>query len=293
MEHLFVVNPIAGKGRALSYIPKIEEIFKNKGDKYFIEISKGPGHASQIARDYCGKGIYRIYAVGGDGTLNEVLNGMAESKSSLAVIPSGSGNDFIKSITNDLDIKTILERTIEGREENIDIARVNNKYFINITSIGFDGKVAYNANKFKKIWCIPERFCYFIGIATTLLEHSSNLVKVSIGKEIFDIEILLIVAANGKYYGGGIMPAPQAKIDDGELDICIIEKKGLFEIIKFLPRFIKGKHGNIDGVSFLKTTKIKIKSEKDIALNIDGDVSMTKEVNLEIIPKGLKMIIPK
>ena len=107
MKHLFIINPFAGKGKTLKYIEQINNAFKKIKDEYFIEITKYPMHASLIAKEYSSKGDFRIYSVGGDGTLNEVLNGMAESNSSLAIIPGGSGNDFIRSIYKKNHMKDI------------------------------------------------------------------------------------------------------------------------------------------------------------------------------------------
>ena len=119
MKHLFIINPMAGKGRTLEYIPEIKKIFKVIKDEYFIQITNRPGHATEIVRSYVKTDIFRVYSIGGDGTLNEVLNGIVGSGSSLAVIPSGSGNDFFRSLCNDNKLSNLLLRTIKGEERLI------------------------------------------------------------------------------------------------------------------------------------------------------------------------------
>ena len=197
MKHLFIINPVAGKGKALEYIPEIKKIFsKRKNEVYFIETTERPGHATELVKSYVGKDTYRVYSIGGDGTLNEVLNGMAGSDSSLAVVPAGSGNDFIKNLENYSDLDTtklaILESLIDGTEKPIDIGKVNNKYFINISSIGFDAEAAYHAAKFKKIPFFSGMMAYIFGALVSLIRFSRNILNITIdGKSIKDKILIL------------------------------------------------------------------------------------------------------
>ncbi|NMB95836.1 MAG: diacylglycerol kinase family lipid kinase, partial [Clostridiaceae bacterium] len=174
MKHLFIVNPVAGKGKALEYIPEIKRIFaKRKNDIYFIETTEKPGHAIELVKSYVKRDTYRIYSIGGDGTLNEVLNGMAESDSSLAIVPAGSGNDFVKSLesysTFDTTKSSLLNSLIDGMETITDIGKINDRFFINISSIGFDANVVYNAAKFKKIPFVNGLLAYTMGVLLTLV----------------------------------------------------------------------------------------------------------------------------
>lgn len=300
MKHLFIVNPAAGKGISLKLIPEIKRIFADKGDDFYIEITERPGHASDIARRYSGKDNYRIYAVGGDGTLNEVLNGMAKTGSSIAVIPSGSGNDFIRSISyrlggtnNSMDeLVGLLKRTIEGVEEELDLAAVNGKYFINISSIGFDAEVVYNTNKFKKLPAVTGSFAYVLGVLYSLINNKSSYLQVDMDGNRICMKSLLIAVANGKYYGGGMMPAPSAVLNDGNLDICLIGSKSRFAIFTLFPKFIKGQHGVIKGISFHRAKKVEVSCDRELSINIDGEVEKVRRAVFEIIPKGIKIVIP-
>lgn len=295
MKHLFILNPAAGKGKTLRLIPEIEKIFEKRNDEYVIEITKGEGHAVQIAKDYSSKEDYRIYSVGGDGTLNEVLNGMIGTSSSLAVIPSGSGNDFIKSICNyskKENLSKLLCDTINGREKIIDIGRVNERFFLNISSIGFDAEVAYSAVKLKKIPFITGSIAYILGIFITLLKYKSYDLEIFIDDKHFKFNSLMAVIANGKYYGGGIFVAPEAEIDDGLFDICLIERVSRLKILALFPKVINGTHAEIKEVSFHRGRIVKIISEKDITFNIDGEIMRDKKAEFEIIRNAIKIIIP-
>lgn len=293
MNHLFIVNPAAGKGKALKLMSHIENTFANQPGKYNIEITERPGHAEEIARKYVSSSTYRVYSVGGDGTLNEVLNGMANSSSTLAVIPCGSGNDFIKSAYGSTNPQEIISKLPEAAERTIDLAKVNGKYFLNISSLGFDADVVYNAINFKKIPLIHGSLAYLLSILITMFKYNNNFLHITVDKKHIETKSLLIAIANGKYYGGGMLAAPHASIDDGLFDICLIHKKTRAAILKFFPRFIKGQHLEIEGVSYFQGSKVEIECENYISMNIDGEVERVKKAVFEIIPKGIRIAIPQ
>lgn len=296
MKHLFIINPAAGKGKTLKLIPLIHKILKDKGEEYIIEITKGEGHATQIAREYCLKEDYIIYSVGGDGTLNEVLNGMIDSGSSLAVVPAGSGNDFIKSIYNykkGESTENILINTLKGEEKFIDLCRFNDRYFINIASVGFDADVAYNAIKFKKLPFIGGTAAYILSILITVFKNKSYRLEIMIDDKKISEDTLFTAVANGRYYGGGVNITPKAEIDDGLFTICLVKKVAKLKILRLFPRVIKGTHADIEEVSFYEGKKVKIKSGVGLHFNIDGEISEGKYAEFEIIRKGIKVIIPR
>lgn len=295
MNHLFIINPAAGKGKALKLIPEIEKIFKNREDKFIIEITTETGHATEIAKQYSSGGDYRIYSVGGDGTLNEVLNGMVHCNCSLAVIPAGSGNDFVKSIyncTEDNSIEDKLLSMINGKEKEVDLGIVNGRYFLNIASAGFDADVTYNSIKLKKLPIINGKLGYILGILITLFKFKTYNLKIDIDNKKFELNTLLIAVANGKYYGGGINVAPRAIVDDGLFNICLIERVGRFKILRLFPKVIKGKHERIKEVSFHNGKRINLRCEEEMSLNIDGEIIRDKRVEFSIIKNGIKVVVP-
>jgi YegS/Rv2252/BmrU family lipid kinase len=233
-----------------------------------------------------------VYSVGGDGTLNEVLNGLAGSGSSLAIIPAGSGNDFVRSLDEGGNPFKALHETIDGFEKLVDLGTINGRYFINISSIGFDAEVADSASRIKKIPLVSGSMAYFLGIFYTLIRYSNNIINIDIDGMKFDQEVLLVAVANGRYYGGGMMAAPKAVIDDGLFDICLIERMKRPKILHFFPKFIKGLHSTIDGVHFYRGKRVVISSKRPLFLNTDGDVRSVTNAVFEIIPNGIKVVFP-
>lgn len=294
MDHLFIVNPAAGKGKSLDYIPVIEKAFQARpGDSYIIEKTLYPGHAVEIVKKYVQEKKYIVWSVGGDGTMNEVLNGIAGSSSSLAIIPCGSGNDFVKSLPEYKDRENIVDSLLKGKETRIDLGKVGDRFYINISSLGFDAKVVYKTNIIKKIPFITGMLAYTLGVITCIISPGKNKVKILIDDTELYEEILLIAVANGRYYGGGMQPAPLADIRDGILNICLIKKVTRLRMLKFLPLFIKGAHSSIREVSFYEGKKITVIPDGKIPFNIDGEVSMTEGAMVfSVIPSGLRLIIP-
>lgn len=292
MKHLFIVNPVAGKGKTVKRIPEIREYCESRNLSYEIEITKHPGHATEIAKANSCAQTLRIYSVGGDGTLNEVLNGMAGSGSSLAVIPCGSGNDFIRSIVGVKIPEDIIPLTISGSEQLIDYARVNDKFFINIMSLGFDAEVVYQTGRFKNLPLISGEAAYVLGILATIAVCKYEHMTLKIDNEEYSGKHLLIAVGNGQYYGGGMHALPEAVIDDGMFDICFVEPKKRFDILRLFPQYMKGLHGSISGVHFRRSNKVEITMDKPIPLNCDGEIFKADKAVLELYHKALPFVFP-
>ena len=292
MRHLFIVNPVAGKGKTLGLIPEIELYCESNNYEYEIIITKYPGHATEIAKVNSTDQTMRIYSVGGDGTLNEVLNGMAGSCCSLAVIPSGSGNDFIKSIVGENPPKNIIKSTIEGVERLIDYARVNDKYFINIASVGFDAEVAYQSSHFKKLPLITGKMAYILAIFSSIIACRNHPMEIKVDDRVISGKTLLAAVGNGNYYGGGMLALPDARVDDGLYDICHVDAQKRLRILMLFPKFMKGQHASIKGVHFYRGKKVEITVSKPIPMNLDGEIILERKASFEIFPKSLRFIVP-
>lgn len=296
MKHLFIINPLAGKGGGVTYVEKIEKYFEenkelSNKEPYYIEFTKGPGDATEIARKYVADDQYRVYSIGGDGTLNEVLNGVIESSSSLAVIPSGSGNDFFRNIGDTLD-SSLLYRTINGTEKYIDVGRVNDRYFLNVASVGIDAEIVANARKFKKHLLFSGMGSYVAGIFYTVFRYKSFNSVININGMEYSKETLLLAVANGKYYGGGMKIAPRASINDDHFDVYHVDRVNPIKIVFLFPKLIKGSHEGIKEVAHFISKEIKIRSDGSFLLNVDGEIFEAYEATFNIIHNGLRLVVP-
>ncbi|WP_461612814.1 diacylglycerol/lipid kinase family protein [Clostridium sp. Marseille-QA1073] len=292
MKNLFIINPVAGKGRSLEYIDKIKNYFDVLQEEYIIEITEYKDHAIEIAKEYTSKDTYRVFAVGGDGTINEVLNGLIGSDSVLCVIPTGTGNDFVRTLYKDKEFEDVLDSLISGQEHYIDLAKSNDRYFINIASVGFDAEVVYNARMFKNRRFIPSSFAYILSVIYTAFNFKSINMSIKIGEQYIKESTFLLAACNGKCYGGGIMIAPKADMKDGLLDICVIRRPGLFTLLKSIPKALKGELEGIEEVNYYSGKKIIVEGDREFILNADGELFRQTQAEFELIENGMKVVIP-
>jgi YegS/Rv2252/BmrU family lipid kinase len=295
LKYLFIVNPYAGKGKSNKAIPHIKRVFTN--DDYFkIVKTEYSHHAEELAKEAVSNGFDIVFSVGGDGTLNEVANGIAGSNVKLGLIPCGAGNDFIKSIdtayNKSIALNELVKRQISSKTRSVDIGTVNDKYFLNIASAGFDAAVVINREKFKRFPILAGRLSYYISVFYTLIKCKKYDFEIIIDNKLrLKDKYLLVTVSNGKYYGGGMTPTPDAEIDDGFLDLCLIKSMTRINIMKFFPKFIKGKHTEVKEVSFERCKHIEIKCKHIFPLNIDGETSISNHAIFDIKKKAIEVII--
>lgn len=268
---LFIVNPVAGGGRAKELVPLIKEIMDKHKKDYVITLTTKPKEAIELVERNAN--IYdTIVAVGGDGTVNEVARGLINvGKGTLGIVPGGTGNDMAKSLNIDMDPREALELLCNGTIKPIDIGKINGHKFLNIASVGFDAEVVFNNVNIKKK--IKSGISYAISVVYTLINFKNKKVEIEIdGKTIKD-NIILMAVGNGKYYGGGMKILPMAKVDDGFFHICIVSKARKTKLLFLFPTIFKGNHIKYNKyVQIYKSKNIKVKSEEKIMLNIDGEI---------------------
>lgn len=291
-NHIFIINPEAGKKQG----PNLKGYIKRNYSNAIILLTQYSNHASELAQKYAAPDTI-LYAVGGDGTLNEVVNGVIASdyamETMIASVPFGSGNDFIKGLTDIKDPMLLLEKYKRKKTKLIDVGLINGKSFVNISSVGFDAEIVLNAKKYKQLPLISAQLAYLISVFTTLLQLKEYKVTVSIddGQET-ETGILFLTMANGTYYGGGMKAAPNAIIDDGLLDFCLVDKVKRREVPFLLPQFIKGKHEHLKMIHMSRGKTMTITSSKPLPLNLDGEVILSKQIQITLKNRAIRVLIP-
>lgn len=297
MKDVFIINPKGQKKEQLELIHQIQEVFQ--GRRIIIEKTNGPGHARFIAQKYALKTEEpaQLYVCGGDGTLHEVVNGMAQAPHIyLSILPIGTGNDFIKSFEG-LTKQDFLDLSAyqDAIEMDCDLLKVNGEYALNSVSIGFDVHVADAANKTKKI--IPKGgiFHYTLGMLTSLCKPLGETYALQIDQEHFEPEFYtFLVFANGRFYGGGYQPCPAALLNDGEMDICLVKKVSRTQIVSLAKLYEKGEHIHYPDLVISKKGKIvHVDTEnKEVKMNLDGEVRSFKNPTIEIEPHAIHLLLP-
>lgn len=272
MKYVFIINPASGK---TDYDKIKENIIKTlENAEYEIYETKAPKEATEIASRFKNEENTVVYSVGGDGTLNEVVNGIAEGKCKLGIIPTGSGNDFYRTLK-------------EAQTENVrlDLGKVSGRYFINIASVGMDAETCNNANKIKSK--IKLHSSYYLALIHTFLTFKSKSLKLKIDKNVYAGDYIIAAICNGKYYGGGFKIAPVASFDDNQFDIYLVSKAGKLKLIKILLALLKSEHEKYNEVRKYTGKNITITSENNLIVNIDGEITISKNIEIEMIEDAL------
>ena len=290
MKHVFILNPKAGFRRTEQMTQLIREKF---GDSAIVRFTERAGHASEIAKEYDDA---VIYAVGGDGTVNEVLCGMAGSDNTLCVLPEGSGNDFVRTLYDHVpkskrNAKYLLSDPETLKPRTIDYGKVNEKAFVNIASVGFDAEVVRNSERFKNN-PILRRISYILAIFYTIFHYRGTDLEGEIDGVPFKQKALLLCIANGVYYGGGVPIAPGADLSDGKFDTYLIDDVTPFTFLCILPLLSFGWHTKVKYVHHFRAERVTLKGE-NLTLNLDGELSDAKEVTLEMVHHGLNVLAPQ
>lgn len=258
MKHIFIVNPISGQGRAFRMIDNIHRVCQEEKLDYEVIFTRKPHDATDIVKNYK-KGDNVIYSVGGDGTLNEVVNGIVGTKNKLAIIPGGSGNDFYSSL-----------KDIDEKEFKVDIGKVNDRYFINVVSVGIDAEIGDNALLMKKKR-IPRTQIYNASIVYTFFKFKFKNIEFKLNNTKMKGQYTMVTIMNGREYGGGYKIAPTADIRDGLFDIYFIDKISKAIIPGLILKLKKSTHEESPHVHKRLSNKISFKSEKPIICGVDGE----------------------
>ncbi len=287
----FIVNPVSGNGKSLKIFSAMENYLKKREILYRVHYTEYKEHAIELAKEFKNnKGICVVVAVGGDGTIHEVINGLHPSIIPVGYIPAGSGNDYAKEIGIPMDPISALEKILELNIRKIDIGKMNNRYFINVSSMGFDGLVAYYANQ-AILKSYIGKLVYVYGVIKALIVFRPFTIEMQVDDEKKSYEkVWLIAAANHRYYGGGMAICPQAKNNDGYLDICIIKDISHMKFIMLFPTIFFGKHIYYPMVKVLKGKKMKISASKKNFSQADGEIFHGHHLQVEIIKKGLLIV---
>lgn len=286
----FILNPTAGKGKPVNNMDKIEEFLNKKKIAYKIHKTLYPFHAIELAKTLSSNGSENIIAVGGDGTVNEVLNGISDlEKCNLGIIPSGTGNDFSKFINLPNDPIKAMEVILNSTPQYTDYLILNNeKKVLNVTGMGMDVTVLERCKRMK---LLKGKFQYIISLIITLLKFKWYNFKVSVdGKQEKDKTVMLIAACNGKYFGGGIPVSPKSDISDNYINLIIINKMSKWKIPFCLISFLRGNFLQYKFAENILCKEISIKYDNPYqSTNIDGELYKYIPFECKLVKNMLKV----
>jgi diacylglycerol kinase (ATP) len=307
---MVICNPISGSGRGQSRLSAVRRALDNAGVNYTFDVTRGRGDAVRLARSAVHAGCSAVIAIGGDGTLFEVVNGVmnpaefgtsmsGDNQVAVGLVQAGRGSDFGRSVGVPSDVQAACARLLDGRTEQIDLGYVTflgfdgnerSRYFANAAGLGFDAEVTLRANAGPRIMggTIP----YLSSLIRTLGTYRNKQISVSLdGAEPWRARANSIVIANGQYFGGGMKIAPEASLSDGILDVTLLGDLGKIELVRNVPRVYDGSHVTHPKVKTFIARTIEVTSPDRVLLQADGEVLGTAPATFQIAPHVLRMII--
>lgn len=282
-----ICNPTAGNGRGRKIGQEIEKRLLKQHYACHLEMTKAPGHATELAYAAAQSGAETVLAIGGDGTAVEVARGLIGTPAALGVIPAGTGNDFIKTLGLPKDPLAALDFVLAHPARDTDVGDVNGRLFLNEIGTGFDVTVLDFAQKAK-------RFCrgllpYLYGVIRTLFHFRGIQLSYAMdGGEMVTKDVFVIAVANGGVIGGGIPIAPEAQADDGLLDVVVVNKIRSRNLPARLIGLMRGKILSFPETQFIRAKKVFFSADK-MRVNIDGEVTDEASVETRLLPKALRI----
>ena len=282
-----IANPVSGRGRARRVGERVVDLLRERSVNADLMVSEAPGDCERIAREVLARGAQQVAACGGDGTVHEVVNGLANSDAILGVVPCGRGNDLARALGLSRDVEDVVNTLVHGVDRTIDLGRVGDRFFATVASLGFDTAVA------QRMRSRPSRLggtvSYGLAILRTLFGYRSPFVRLRGDFGVFEGRVLLAATANAPFYGSGVKIAPDAVVDDGVLDVCIVADVSRWTVLRMFLRAYSGTHVGHSAVRVVQTRTLQIASDDPLWIFADGEPMCEIPAKIEVVPGTLKV----
>jgi YegS/Rv2252/BmrU family lipid kinase len=290
MRRLFIVNPNAGKGRALHVWDQLSQVLLEKNVQFDCHLTTRSGEATEFARSN-GSDYEQVIVIGGDGTVHETVNGIVGYKTAFGVVPAGTGNDFARLFNWSRHPVQEAERILRNQTVLVDLVRMQDRVFINVAGMGFDATVANDTNQsrvLKRLGALG----YVVSVMKNLPQFKATHATIDVdGKRYEFEEVLLIAVGNAISYGGGMKITPQANCRDGELDICVVSGISKLELIRVFPQIFTGRHVSHSKVRMIRGRRIRVETNEPFLIHADGEITGTTPESFEVIPESIRLIV--
>ncbi|MGI5998276.1 MAG: diacylglycerol/lipid kinase family protein [Lutispora sp.] len=301
-----IVNPVSANGLTGKEWPSYESIIKASGIDMDYVFTEYPMHATALAQEALKKEYEIILSVGGDGTMNEVLNGffydreLINKNASLAIFSRGTGCDTIRTIGIGKDVNSIIEVLKLEKSQFLDVGlaeftgyggKKTQRYFLNVSDVGIGGETTYRVNKNSK--ALKGFLSFMLGALTTIITYRNKDFQVTVDDVVIDERLNSIIVANGKYFGGGMKIAPMAEMNDGYFDIIIIGNLSKLDLLFNFPKIYKGDHMNHPKLMHLKGKTVIVNAKQKALIEVDGEQPGVIGAKFSILPQKIKVLVGK
>ena len=287
---VIIANPRAGHGKGAGNVERLRGEVRRRGLDGRVVVTEQPGHATEVARELVAAGETRIAAMGGDGTIGEVANALIDTGVELAVISMGTGNDVARSLGLPLnDLSAALTLAFEGEARPVDMGRDRDRAFLSVLGLGFPAVVAAEANRFTWLKGPP---AFFAAVYKAVHRLRAVPLVIELDDLTLDMECAAVMIQNTPYTGGGLLMAPGARVDDGQLDVVIVDDIGKKDLMINFPKVYSGRHFEHPSFSLHRTTRVRIESEERLPKMFDGDLCGWTPVEAKVCRGALRVVQP-
>jgi YegS/Rv2252/BmrU family lipid kinase len=285
---LAIVNPFAGHGTGERIARRMAEDFRAQGVRVDIARTPARDEGARLAREAAADGYRFILAVGGDGTANEIANGLVDSTAVLGLYPIGSGNDFARALGYPRRRRDILGFLRSARPRSIDVGELNGRVFVNAAGVGIDGHVSARVEATSRI--VGATIGYFVGSLVGIATYRPQPMRLVIDGELSSGRFLSVVAANGTHFGSGMHVAPQASLDDGLLDVVIAGDLSPWSSLVALAKLYRGTHVDGRRIVVRRARVVEVELERPLAMQLDGEVRRADHLSIRVRPRALQVL---
>jgi YegS/Rv2252/BmrU family lipid kinase len=296
-----IVNPAAGAGRTARRWPEIVNWLKDLGLDFSVSVTEGPGHAVELAKSAASTGPEMVVSIGGDGTMNEVVNGIHDAgglwQVALGVIGTGTGGDYLRSVGLPNRCDEACRRLLNSGKRKVDLGvleytedgRHRSRLFVNFAGVGFAGEVVRRTTRqFKSLGRTPS---YLLAVISTFASHRNSMVRLTVDGEVSERKIATLILSHGKYGGGGMQVAPNADPSDGFYDVLVIGDISRPDLIASFPRVYRGTHLTHPKLTLRQAREVEFQSHSPMAVQVDGDLVPGEAVRFSVLPKALTLAV--
>ncbi len=291
MRSLVIVNPVAGNGRAAKVWKHVRlEVGGLRQCECLT--SERVGHARELAQSAAQAGYERVVAVGGDGTVCEVASGVAHTQTAIAVIPAGTGNDCCRNLGIPSDVVAAANLALSGPVRRVDLGEIQTvqgtTHFVSVAGFGFDAEVAWHANSMPKV--VGGTLPYVLGVLQALWRYDSPRMRISLDERQLEKPVFLVAVGNGASYGGGMRIVPDAVIDDGLFDVCVVGQLSRLEVLRLVPKMYSGGHRSHPAVQFFRCHEVRAESASPVRCQADGELVGDLPASFKIHSGGIQCV---
>ena len=297
-----IFNPHADNGRGWRVASALQATIEQMGGAEWTS-TEHPTHATDLALEAANDGFEVVVAIGGDGTVHEVINGLmqvdSERRPMLAAVPIGNGNDFCANVGIEPDPSAAIQRAFSGEPKGLDIGMVTDasgrtEYWDNSLGIGFDAAAVIHSQAITRLQGTP---MYFVAAVKTIIrDHHAPHFKIRTDSEEIDNEFLMITFCNGQREGGGFILSPEARPDDGVLDYAMVEWVSRLKMFRLIPEFMRGTHGRFKEVHLGRFRELELEADRPLLIHTDGEIfanstSNVQKLSVQVLPKAIRLLV--